>query len=119
MRIAEFTLERYGPFDELRLSLATEPGQITLLFAPNGFGKSVIRRALGDLLFDFPHHSPMAFRFAAPQMRLHARLIAEDGTARTVIRRKGRGNTLTDGAETPVPLEDLRRLIGKADRPLF
>jgi uncharacterized protein YhaN len=65
----------------LDLELATEPGRVTMVVAPNGAGKSVLRRAFHDLLFDIPQQSAMKFRHGYPGMALHAEAIDGDGVA--------------------------------------
>ena len=72
MRLRRLRLRNYGCFAELDLQLATEPGRITLITAPNGAGKSVLRQAFHDLLFDIPTQSPMKFRHGYAGMSLHA-----------------------------------------------
>lgn len=79
MRLRRLRLERYGCFEHTDLQFATEPGHITMLVAPNGAGKSVLRRAFHDLLFDIPMQSPMKFRHGYPGMALHAEAIGADG----------------------------------------
>ena len=79
MRLRRLLIEQYGCFERADLRFATEPGRITLVVAPNGAGKSVLRQALHDLLFDIPLQSPMRFRFGYPGMALHAEAIAADG----------------------------------------
>ena len=81
MRFRRLRLEHYGSFASADLSFATEPGRITLVTAPNGAGKSVLRRAFHDLLFDIPLQSPMKFRHGYPGMALHAEAIGADGAA--------------------------------------
>ncbi len=81
MRLRRLLIERYGCFERTELRFATEPGRITLVVAPNGAGKSVLRQAFHDLLFDIPLQSPMQFRFGYPGMALQAEAIAADGTA--------------------------------------
>jgi len=117
MRLAGLTLENYGPFQRQELVLDPAPGRINLLVAPNGAGKSVLRRAFGDLLFDIPERSPMSWLYGTQNMRLSARVYDEAGTF-SLVRRKGRGNTLA-GDAGPVPPELVRRLLGSADRRLF
>jgi uncharacterized protein YhaN len=119
VRLSSLTLDHYGPFEHRELLFDTTPGRLNLLLAPNGWGKSVIRRAVGDLLFDLPPHSPMHFQYVSQKLRLCARIEAPDGEVREVVRRKGRGNTLTDHDNTPVPAEAFKRLTGPADRVLF
>lgn len=79
MRLRRLLIEQYGCFERADLRFATEPGRITLVVAPNGAGKSVLRQAFHDLLFDIPLQSPMQFRFGYPGMALHAEAIAADG----------------------------------------
>jgi uncharacterized protein YhaN len=117
MRLAALTLENYGPFRRRELVLDPAPGRINLLVAPNGAGKSVLRRAFGDLLFDIPERSPMSWLYGTQNMRISARL-RDRGDEMLLVRRKGRGNTLSDGT-APVPAEEVRRLLGSADRRLF
>ena len=117
MRLAALTLENYGPFRRQHLLLDPAPGRLNLLVAPNGAGKSVLRRAFGDLLFDIPERSPMSWQYGTQNMRIIARLHDAAGELE-LTRRSGRGNTLSD-ANGPVPPELVRRLLGSADRPLF
>lgn len=72
MRLKRLRLRNYGCFANLDLELAEEPGRITLITAPNGAGKSVLRQAFHDLLFDIPVQSPMKFRHGYTGMALHA-----------------------------------------------
>ena len=80
MRLKRLRLRNYGCFAELDLELAAEPGRITLITAPNGAGKSVLRQAFHDLLFDIPTQSPMKFRHGYAGMALHADAQMADGT---------------------------------------
>ena len=81
MRLRRLLIEQYGCFAHADLVFATEPGCINLVVAPNGAGKSVLRRAFQDLLFDIPARSPMKFRHGYRGMALHAEAIGADGTA--------------------------------------
>ena len=106
MRLCEIRMEKYGPFDALPLALDPRPGCINLIVAPNGAGKSVLRRAFGDLLFGIDAKTPMGFRFGYPGMRIAARACLADGTTLTFARRKGQGHTLLD--ENGAPLDPVR-----------
>ena len=79
MRLAHFRLERYGPFEHLELPLDPTPGRVNLIVAPNGYGKSVIRQAIGEFLFGIEARTPMTFRFGSERMRLLADVV-HDGT---------------------------------------
>jgi uncharacterized protein YhaN len=114
MRLSALRLERYGPFEDLRLTL--DPGRLNLICAPNGAGKSVLRTAFSDLLFGIGGKSPMGFRFNYAGMRLTAEAIGPDGAAFAFGRRKGHGNTLIDGAGAPSDSPALAALLGGTDR---
>lgn len=117
MRLRRFVLERYGCFERAALDFAIEPGRVNLVVAPNGAGKSVLRHAFHDLLFDIPLQSPMSFRFGYRGMSLQAEAALEDGTVFGFgWTRQGRGErTTTDpqafarlrAATTPGQLEQL------------
>lgn len=117
--LGRLALERYGPFERLELPLDPAPGRVNLIVAPNGYGKSVIRTAIGDMLFGIPERTPMDFRYGTERMRIQAD-IALDGSVWSLVRRKGRGNTLAradDGA--PVSADDARHLLGDTDQTVF
>ncbi len=79
MRLTRLRLDHYGSFASADIPLAAEPGQVTLIVAPNGAGKSVLRQAFHDVLFDIPMQSPMRFRYGYPGMALLADAIDADG----------------------------------------
>jgi uncharacterized protein YhaN len=82
LRLKTLKIERYGCFEDTTLNFTTEPGRINLVLAPNGAGKSVLRHAFHDLLFDIPLRSPMKFRFGNYKgMALRAAAVASDGAA--------------------------------------
>ncbi|HEY4173091.1 MAG TPA: AAA family ATPase, partial [Rhodopila sp.] len=118
MQFGKFRLERYGPFEQLDLPLDPTPGRINLIVAPNGYGKSVIRRAINEFLFGIEVRTPMTFRFGTERMRLLADVV-HDGATRSLVRRKGNGNTLAlvDGPE--VPAADTQHLLGGANETVF
>jgi uncharacterized protein YhaN len=118
MRLAHFRLERYGPFELLDLPFDPTPGRINLIVAPNGFGKSVIRQAIGEFLFGIEARTPMTFRFGTERMRLGADVV-HDGGVMSLVRRKGNGITLSQTDGTDIRPEDARRLLGGADATVF
>jgi len=81
MRLKRLRLRRYGSFEDADLDLASEPGRISLIVAPNGAGKSVLRQAFHDLLFDIPLQSPMKFRHGYAGMALEAEAVDAEGVA--------------------------------------
>jgi uncharacterized protein YhaN len=119
MRLTSFSLEKYGNFEAVRLLLDPQPGHINLVMAPNGGGKTVLRRAFRDLLFDIPGRTEMAFRFGYAGMRLFAEGLDGRDATFTIGRRKGTGNTLVDAAGNSLDPRVLKQLIGGADEALF
>lgn len=119
MRFTSLSLENYGCFEAVRLSLDPKPGHINLVLAPNGGGKTVLRRAFRDLLFGIPGQTAMAFRFGYPGMRIIAEATDNKGASIAIGRRKGTGNTLVDGAGNSLDPGVLKRLVGEADDRLF
>ncbi len=95
MRLRRLRLECYGNFADTTLELDDRPGTLNLVVAPNGAGKSVLRRAISELLFGIHPQTPMGFRFDYNRMRLMAGAAFPDGQALGFARRKGRANTLT------------------------
>lgn len=117
MRLTSFTLENYGNFRQLALSL--DPARINVVLGPNEAGKTVLRTALRDWLFGIPGQTRMGFRFGYPGMRLFAQGIDGDGRAFAIGRRKGSGNTLIDAQGNNVDPHIFDRLVGDADERLF
>lgn len=118
MRFESLALDCYGPFLRQELDFDPLPGRINLLVAPNGAGKSVLRAAFADLLFNIHPQSPMIFAHPAARLRLTARVRLADGGSQVLARRKGQGNTLSDGV-APIPPEALRQMLGGAEARLF
>ncbi len=80
MRLRTLLIERYGNLDRADLTFDPAPGRLNLLLAPNGAGKSVLRRAFHDLLFGIPLQSDMRFRFDYAGMHLRADAVSQEGT---------------------------------------
>jgi uncharacterized protein YhaN len=118
MRFANVRLERYGPFEGLDLPFDPAAGRVNLIVAPNGFGKSVIRRAIGDFLFGIDARTQMNFRFGNERMFLKAAVI-QDGTTTALVRRKGNGNTLAIAGGAEFSPDATKRLLGGASETVF
>lgn len=113
MRLTSLRLRRYGPFEDVALTL--DPVRVNLIRAPNGAGKSVLRQAFVDLLFGIGGKSKMDFRYQG-NMHIAAEAITRTGEGITFGRRKGHGNTLTDAAGTPTETLSLAPHLGATDR---
>lgn len=119
MRLTRLGLRSYGCFEALDLPLDAQPGRLNLLLAPNGAGKSVLRQAFADLLFEVPVRSGMTFRFHARDLRLSAHAVGTDGEELAFARRKGQGATLIDKQGEELAPERLGRLLGSATRDVL
>lgn len=101
MRIAEFTMERYGRFEDHRLVLPKRDQDFHLIYGPNEAGKTTTLCALADLLFGFEHRVTHAYRFPAPTLRVGA-ILESAGEPFTCRRRRGRTGTVVDAHEVPL-----------------
>lgn len=119
MRLRSLQLTRYGNFADAQVGFETRPGCVNLLVAPNGAGKSVLRAALGDLLFNIHPQTPMAFRHGYTGMRIAAEVETGRGQRVTLRRRKGLGATLLDEEDRPHPPALIAGLLGDSDRALL
>ncbi len=118
MRLLRLDLLRYGHLDGVALEFPPEAALHVVLGA-NEAGKSTALEAIGDALFGIPVRSARDFQAGGRPMRLGFVLQAGDGAVRAFLRRKGRGETLMDEAETPLPESALRPFLGDAGRDVF
>jgi uncharacterized protein YhaN len=118
MQLGNLRLERYGPFEQLDLPFDPTPGRVNLIVAPNGYGKSVIRRSIGEFLFGIEARTPMTFRFGTERMHLRAD-VTQNGETHALVRRKGNGNTLASTQGTEIPPAETQRLLGGASETVF
>ena len=116
MRLRRLRLECYGNFADTALELNDTPGWINVIVAPNGAGKSVLRRAVSELLFGIHPQTPMGFQFDYNRMRLVTTASFTDEPAFAFARRKGRTNTLTNADGQPVHPSLPNRLPRVAER---
>ncbi|MGE0310569.1 MAG: AAA family ATPase [Lautropia sp.] len=108
MRLRRLHLFAFGPFTARTLDLGEGRGGLALIHGPNEAGKSSTLRAIGDLRFGIPHASTDNFVHEHRALLVGGEFVDRDGTAFALIRRKGRGDTLSfadfDGPQ-PVALE--------------
>ena len=117
MRLSRLSLECYGNFANTALELDATPGRINLIVAPNGAGKSVLRRAVSELLFGIHPQTPMGFQYDYNRMRLVTTAAATSTEpAFAFARRKGRTNTLTNPDGQPIHPSLPNRLPREAER---
>src|SRR5262244_1908807 len=110
MRIAELALLAYGPFRGLTLDFST-PG-LHLVYGKNEAGKSTTLRAITGLLYGIPRNTEDAHLRKMADLRIGAILSAGDGSPISIVRRKGKDNTLLDRSGRPLDECILSRLLG-------
>lgn len=119
MRVAELTLERYGRFEDHRLTFPRREQDFHLVYGPNEAGKTTTLAALADLLFGFQHRVAYDYRFPASLLRVGA--IFEQKTRRFACRRRrGRaGGGLVDANDAPLDEGPLRAMLHGQTRESF
>jgi len=95
MKLARLMLQAFGSFTDKALDFAASPSNLHLIYGPNEAGKSVALRAITDLRFGIPLRSPDDFIHPTGQMRVAGLFIDDHGEPIGLIRRKGRGSTLS------------------------
>ena len=128
MKIAHLYLKAYGAFSGRRLDFDNGDGaNFHVIYGPNEAGKSTTLRALTGLLFGIDDRTGDSFLHPNPQLRVGATLVPGQGARLSVMRRKGRKQTLfaldeETGAELtdqPLPEDALSRLLGGLDEGLY
>lgn len=118
MRLARLDLDRYGRFTDVHLSLPSGESDFHVIYGPNEAGKSTTRNAISELLFGMDARTPYAFQHDYSDLRLGARLEADQG-ALEVVRLKRNKNPLVDANGQPIDSETWRQLLGTSDRSFF
>lgn len=95
MRLARLLLQAFGPFTNTMLDFTTGHSNLHLIYGPNEAGKSSALRAMTDLRFGIPLRSPDDFVHLANQLRVGGVFLDDHGEPIGLMRRKGRGTTLS------------------------
>lgn len=117
MRLRALDLHRYGHLSDTVLSFPSRAA-LCVVYGPNEAGKSTALTAIADALYGIHDRSPAAF-LHGQQTRVGVTLAAQDGTNAQFVRRKGRKNTLLDGAEQSLPESAIQRFLGGVGRETF
>ena len=112
MRIASLHLKAYGPFNGAIIDFDRAPAGLQLVYGANERGKTTAMRAITALLFGFPVRTDDHFGRDYSALRVGA-VLADDGSARAVMRRKGARQTLFE-FDPRTGLEHPERLIDQA-----
>ncbi|HEX4259592.1 MAG TPA: AAA family ATPase [Acetobacteraceae bacterium] len=118
MRFRRLLLERYGHFTGAALDLPPA-ARLHVVLGANEAGKTTALAAIGDLLFGFETRSRFGFLHDQASLRVGAELEAGDGVPLAILRRKGRGQTLTSPDGAPVAEAQLAALMGGVGRGAF
>lgn len=119
MRFLRLQIPAFGPFTNIELNFAEEPGDLQVIYGPNEAGKSSLLRAVGDLLFGIHGQSPDNFLHDYATMRIKGEIRNRAGQTLVFQRRKGNKNTLLDAKGDALPDSALRPFLGSVDRPYF
>lgn len=131
MKLARLLLQAFGPFTDAELDFAgggTHPAaNLHLIYGPNEAGKSSALRAMTDLRFGIPLRSQDDFVHPSSQLRIAGVFVDDRGEAVGLVRRKGRGATLSrfdvatgqPAASPEVPRELEEALTGGLERGEF
>ena len=99
MKLARLLLQAFGPFTDVELDFAGNGDRpstnLHLIYGPNEAGKSSALRAMADLRFGIPLRSQDDFVHPSSQLRIAGVFLDEGGEPIGLIRRKGRGATLS------------------------
>ncbi len=99
MKFARLLLQAFGPFTDTVIDFAgngeRQEANLHLIYGPNEAGKSAALRAITDLRFGIPLRSPDDFVHPYEQMRIAGVFIDAQGERIGLVRRKGRGETLS------------------------
>ena len=94
MRLLKLHLIAFGPFTDKKLDFGVGDQRLVLLHGPNEAGKSTVLRAISDLRFGIPQHSLDNFVHGYPDMRIGGEFLDRNGKVLSLLRRKGRQDTL-------------------------
>ncbi len=121
MRLARLVLTAFGPFTGTTIEFAPPrpEGGVDVVFGPNEAGKSTTLRAIGDLLFGFPHQTPDAHLHRTQDLLLGATLVGPRGERWEVVRSKGKKDTLRTASGESADENELSRWLGGISRELF
>ena len=118
MRLLSLNLIAFGNFTDRRLTFPEDKG-LHVIYGPNEAGKSTCIRALRDLFYGIPENTGDDFLHEGKRLRVGGMLLRADGERLSVVRRKGRKDTLLGPDGKPIPEEVLRSFLGGADRETF
>jgi len=118
MRLSSLDLIAYGHFTDHRIVFPQGKG-LYVIYGPNEAGKSICIRAIRGLLYGIPENTPDDFLHESKHLRVGGLLLRSDRERLSIIRRKGRKDTLLGPDGLPIPEYTLRAFLGGVDRETF
>lgn len=118
MRFSNLSLERYGRFEDCKLTFRAGAPDLHIVYGANEAGKTTTLAAVSDLLFGFGQRTPFNFRFDYSLLRVGA-VLEEDGRAFACRRRKSGGATLVDADDRAVDEGVLSAMLRGQTRDTF
>ena len=118
MRLISLDLIAFGNFTDRRLLFPEDKG-LHVIYGPNEAGKSTCMRALRGLLYGIPETTMDDFLHESKRLRVGGTLLRSDGERLSVVRRKGRKDTLLGSNGQPIAEDFLRSFLGGVDRETF
>ncbi|MBI4756158.1 MAG: AAA family ATPase [Betaproteobacteria bacterium] len=127
MKLARLLLQAFGPFTDAELDFSRSPANLHLIYGPNEAGKSSALRAMTDLRFGIPLRSQDVFIHASGDLRIAGVFVDRRGEELALVRRKGRGQTLSrldlvsgqEDSGRPLLAEHEQALTGGLERSDF
>jgi hypothetical protein len=122
VRIRSLALRPFGSHEHTELTFE-KPGVLSVVYGANEAGKSTTRRAIVSLLYGIDERSPDGHRFHNKNLRIAASIESDGSAPLSVVRRKGRKDTLTfddgDAANAPVPDAAWAKLLAGVTRDAY
>ncbi len=119
MRFLSLDLMAFGPFTGQVIDLSSGDPGLHVVYGHNAAGKSTALRAITGLLYGIPQSTGDAHVHSMSDLRIGARIQASGGGELTVVRRKGRKNTLLGSDGKPLDESVLAHLLGGVGEALF
>ncbi|MGC8732772.1 MAG: AAA family ATPase, partial [Halothiobacillaceae bacterium] len=111
-------LERYGHFDDCKLSFRSGEPDLHVIYGANEAGKTTSMAAVSDLLFGFPVRSPYNFIFDYSLLRVGA-ILEDDGRTMSCRRKKATSGTFLGPDDKPIDEGPLLAMLRGQTRETF
>jgi uncharacterized protein YhaN len=120
MKILQLDLIAFGPFTGKILDLSQGNQGLHIIFGNNESGKSSALRALRQFFYGIPAQSSDNFVHEYANMKVGARLLHSSGKTLSLVRKKGRSNTLRNADnDKPVDESELTIFLGGLKQEVF